>query len=101
MIKFDNFAKFININSFLSKSYSLKNFDLLTMSNLTHLQDGNTKVKFLSRIIEKINVGFETGFGSGVGSGSENNRKERSGSEKKSFRIHNPVANMRIPEISS
>jgi hypothetical protein len=31
------------------------------MSNLTHLKDGNTKVKFRSRILEKSHVGSETG----------------------------------------
>jgi hypothetical protein len=35
------------------------------MSNITHLQDGNAKVKFKSRILEKIHVGSETGSGYG------------------------------------
>jgi hypothetical protein len=46
------------------------------MSNLTHLQGRNTKVKFTSRILEQIYVGSETGFGAG----SETNRKVGSGS---------------------
>jgi hypothetical protein len=35
------------------------------MSKLTHLQDRNATVKFMSRIIEKNYVGSETGIGSG------------------------------------
>jgi hypothetical protein len=35
------------------------------MSNLTHLQGKNTKVKFMSRILEHIYVGSETGSGAG------------------------------------
>ncbi len=42
----------------------------------THLQGRNTKIKFMSRILEKIYVGSETG------SGSEFNWKVGSGSEK-------------------
>jgi hypothetical protein len=43
----------------LSEIYSHKNLlvYLVIMSNITHLQDGNTKVKFMSRILEKIHVG--------------------------------------------
>ncbi len=76
----DNFStnvQFKNINSFLSKKYSRKKLAyLVKISNLTHLQDGNTKVKFMSRILEKIHVGSEKG------SGSETNWKVESGSEK-------------------
>jgi hypothetical protein len=46
------------------------------MSNLTHLQGRNTKVKFVSSLLEKIYVGSETG------SESETNWKVGSGSEK-------------------
>ncbi len=56
---------------------------LVTICNLTHLQDENTKVKFmlLLRILEKNHVGSETGsgsetnwkVGSGYGYGSEQN----------------------------
>ncbi len=34
------------------------------MRNLTHLQGRNTKVKFMSKILEKIYIGSETGSGS-------------------------------------
>jgi hypothetical protein len=60
--------QFKNIHSFFSKNVT-KSLFLVTICNLTHLQDGNTKVKFMLRILEKIHVGFLTG--SGYGSGSE------------------------------
>jgi hypothetical protein len=36
------------------------------MSNLTHLQGRNIKVKLMRRVSEKINLGCETGSGSGA-----------------------------------
>ncbi len=62
-------AQFKNIKSYLSKNIPLESLYLVTMSNLTHLQDRNKKVKFMSRILEKIHVGSETN--GKVGSGSE------------------------------
>ncbi len=44
----------------------------------THLQDGDRKVKFLLKILEKIQVGSETIW-----------KKKSDPDPKKSFRIHN------------
>jgi hypothetical protein len=66
-------AQFISINSFCPKNILLKSLYLGIMSNLTHFKGRNTEVKFMSRILEQIYVGFETGTGSGAGFGSENN----------------------------
>jgi hypothetical protein len=40
------YAQFKNMNSFLSKNIPLRSLYLVLMSNLTCLQDRNTKVKF-------------------------------------------------------
>ncbi len=48
---------------------STKSFFLVIICNLTHLQDGNTKIKFMLRMLEKIHVLSETNWK--VGSGSE------------------------------
>ncbi len=45
------------VNSFLLKNISLKSFYLVIMSNLRRLQGRNTKVKFMSWILEKNYVG--------------------------------------------
>ncbi len=68
-------AQFKNINSFfLSHKKSLKSLYLVILCNLTHLQDVNTKEKFLLRILEKIHVRSGSGTNWKVGS--------RHGSEK-------------------
>ncbi len=41
-----------------------KRLYLVIICNLKHLQDKNTKVKFMLRILEKIHEGSETGSGS-------------------------------------
>jgi hypothetical protein len=66
-------AQYKNVNNFLSTKNSLKAYTF--MFNLTNLHDenGNTNVKFMSRILEKIHVGSETGSGSWYG--FEANRK--------------------------
>jgi hypothetical protein len=52
-------------NKFLfSNQNSLKSLYFIIICNLTHLQDGNTKVKFVLRLFKKIHVGSETGSGS-------------------------------------
>jgi hypothetical protein len=53
---------------FLSKEIYLKNLYLVIICNLTHVQDGNTKVKLMLRILENFYVGSKTGDGSGYGS---------------------------------
>jgi hypothetical protein len=55
-------------NFLFTKKISFQSLYLVIICNLTHLQDGNTKVKFTLRIIEKNHVGSETGFGYGYGS---------------------------------
>jgi hypothetical protein len=58
---------FKNKNSFLSiKKNPLKSLYLVVICYLAHLQDGNTKVKFTLKILEKIHVESETGSGSGT-----------------------------------
>ncbi len=61
--KTDKIWQFLNKNAqlknFSVKKISPKNLYLVTMSNLAHLQDGNTNVKFMSRILEKIHVGSD------------------------------------------
>jgi hypothetical protein len=61
-------AQFKDINSVLSKKYSIEKLTvyLVIMSNLTHLQGRNAKVKLGSRILEQIYVGPETESGSGT-----------------------------------
>jgi hypothetical protein len=56
-------------------SIELESLYFVIIYNLTHLQDGNTKVKFVLRILYKIYVGSETNrkVGPGYGSGSEKN----------------------------
>ncbi len=54
--------KFLFIKNFYTKLTSH------IICNLTHLQDKNTKIKFMLRISEKNHVGFETGSESGYGS---------------------------------
>jgi hypothetical protein len=56
---------------------SLKGLYLVIMCNLTHLQDGHTKVKFMIRIriLNRIRI--------------RNQRKSKIRIRKKSFRIHN------------
>jgi hypothetical protein len=51
------------------KKNSLKSLYLVTIFYLTHLhvQDGNTKVKFMLRIFRKIHEGSEIGSESGYG----------------------------------
>ncbi len=49
---FNKNAQFENVNSFLSKQNYLKSIYLVIIYNLTHLQDGNTKVKFMIRLLE-------------------------------------------------
>jgi hypothetical protein len=39
---------------------SLESIYRIMICNLTHLQDGNTKEKFMLRILEKIHLGAET-----------------------------------------
>jgi hypothetical protein len=41
----------------------LRSLYLVILCNLTNLQDGNTKIKFMLRILEKIHLGSETGSG--------------------------------------
>jgi hypothetical protein len=62
----------------------------LVICNLKHLQDGNTKVKFILRILEKIHVGFET-----------NCKKNPDPDRKKSFLIHNTGNKESAPNVSA
>ncbi len=55
---------------------SLKSQYFGIICNLAQLQGGNTKVKFMLRILEKIHLGSKTRFASGI------NRKVGSRSEK-------------------
>jgi hypothetical protein len=59
LIYLNKHAQFKNIKSFLSKKISLIGSLLVIICNLTHLQDGNTKVKFMLNI-RKVHVGSET-----------------------------------------
>jgi hypothetical protein len=57
-IKFDKFStKMLNLKT---KKISLKSLYLVTIFNLTHIQDENTEVKFMLRIVKKIYEGSET-----------------------------------------
>jgi hypothetical protein len=47
-----------NVNSFFLE---IKSLHLVVICNLTHLQDGNLKVKFVLKIVETIHVGSKTG----------------------------------------
>jgi hypothetical protein len=79
-LKFNFSEKLIKIRHFLTfkveflfnKKVSLKSL-YLVMCNLTHLQGGNTIVKFMLRILEKLHVESETGSGSGSRYGSATN----------------------------
>jgi hypothetical protein len=55
---FDNFSNKMlilkNINSFFSKKKFPEKLYLVIQCNLTHLEDGNAKVKFMLRILEKF-----------------------------------------------
>jgi hypothetical protein len=54
---------------FLKKD-PLKSLYLFVICNITHFQDGNTKVKFMLKNLEEIPVGSESGSGSEILSGS-------------------------------
>ncbi len=78
LIKFDYFSrKMVNLK--LQVPFYQKNFPnkliqyIVIVCNLTHLQDGNTKEKFMLRILEKINVGSETNWKVRSGSRPEKN----------------------------
>ncbi len=66
MVKFDNFSA-IMLNLKMKIPFGPYNSPkkLISCHNeqQTHLQDRNTKVKFMSRILGKIYVGSETGSG--------------------------------------
>ncbi len=75
-------ARFKNIISF----FFMKSLHLVIVGNLKHLQDGNTKLKSMLKILEKNHVG------SGTGSGHVSETNWKVGSiriRKKPFRIHN------------
>ncbi len=55
-----------NVNSFFLEINPLKSLYLVVIRNLTHLQDGNSKVKFVLKIVETIHVGSEIGSRSGI-----------------------------------
>jgi hypothetical protein len=57
---------------------SLKILYLVKICHLTHLQDENTKVKFMIRKLEKIHIGSYTGSGYG----SELNEKKNQNPKK-------------------
>ncbi len=58
LIKFDNFSKKRIL--FIKKNSLEKSLYLVMICNPAHIQDGNTKVKVILRISEKIHVESET-----------------------------------------
>ncbi len=66
----------LNISYFLQKN--LKSLYLFTICNIIHLQDGNTKVKLMLRILETFHVVFEINrkVGSGYGGDTEHSLTE-------------------------
>jgi hypothetical protein len=80
---FNKNAKFKTIYSFIKKN-SLKSLFLVIISSLTHLQNGNTKIKFMLIILEKIHVGSEK-----IRIRNYLKSRIRTGIRKKLFRIQN------------
>ncbi len=71
LIKFLQFhnknSQLKNVNSFYKKN-SVKGLYLVIICNLTYWQDGNTKVNFMLRIIDKFHEGSETNWKEGYAS---------------------------------